>query len=584
MSCTIWTLWRSTEAWGLAFPLGLGQGLGTGSPGAQKSKTTIVCHIVIWKGMAYNYPSTNYPSTWGVFLRASMKIQNGNLRGKPMRCLTVCIRRPQLSFLLLVLSLLLPQWALAQGLPAPDIDQLREEVARNGWDYEVSDAFSKTITPEQRLNLRGGFRMTEADEREMEAHLKILPMTRDPLPSRLDWRELGGVTSVKNQGSCGSCWAFAATAELESHIKIYYGKAMDLSEQQSVSCNPYGSGCDGGWASAAYYCFQNQGAVTEACMPYLGADPPEAPCLQSGLKKYGYITDYNYISNDVQQIKLALQNGPVCTGIAGTDLFESYSGGCFEEYGNWVNHLVLIVGYDDRACNEDGAWIIKNSWGSDFGEGDQLHHHRRYRRRGTAGQRGIQLAVADQRPSRAHGGSLVGIGWPLPRHLDCRRRAQRRQLPVDRAQHELRFRQPGGVPQHRHRGRLRHDLQQDPHPGPRHTLRLGRGQQHRSLHHSADGRARHPGCLAGLHRCGFRAGGRRSVQRQHGPLRARGAAGRLQQRLQHPRCRDLRDAASRWGANMAAPCTSATPRPASGTAVSSITPPIPPVRWVTAGP
>ena len=290
-----------------------------------------------------------------------------------MRCLAVLVRQPLLPLLLLALALQLPQLALAEGLPQPDIDELRAEVARNGWNYEVSDAFSRTITPEQRLNLRSGFHMTEADEREMEAHLKILPMTRDPLPGNLDWRDLGGVTSVKAQGSCGSCWAFAATAELESFIKIYYGKDMDLAEQQSISCNPYGSDCDGGWASAAYFCFQHQGAVTEHCMPYQSADPPEAPCLQSGRKKYGYITGYNYISNNVEQIKTALQTGPVCTGIASTDLFESYVSGCFEEYGNSVNHLVLIVGYDDRGCDGDGAWIIKNSWGSDYGEGGYVY-------------------------------------------------------------------------------------------------------------------------------------------------------------------------------------------------------------------
>ncbi len=269
----------------------------------------------------------------------------------------------------LVLLVAVPGFVLAAGLPQPDIDELRQQIQENGYHFEVNDHFSSTITPERRLILRSGFSMNDDDQRELQQHLKIFPVDKDPLPTNLDWRNLNGVTSVKNQGDCGSCWAFAATAELESFVKIYYGKDLDLSEQQSVSCNTYGSSCSGGWAAASYNVFQDQGAVTEACMPYLRLDPPEAPCLEDGLKKYGYITGYNYISNNVQQMKEALQYGPICTGISATDAFESYGGGCFDEYGGGINHLVLIVGYDDRSCAEEGAWIIKNSWGPGFGDG-----------------------------------------------------------------------------------------------------------------------------------------------------------------------------------------------------------------------
>ncbi len=276
------------------------------------------------------------------------------------------------TLMLLVLLVAVPGIVLAAGLPEPDIDELRQQIEENGYHFEVDDHFSSTITPEQRLNLRSGFYMSDDDYRELDQHLKIFPADKDPLPTNLDWRNLNGVTAVKNQGGCGSCWAFAATAEIESFIKIYYGKDLDLSEQQSVSCNPYGASCSGGWAAASYYVFQNQGLATEACMPYLGVDPPDAPCIENGLKKYGYITGYNYISNNVQQMKEALQYGPICTGISATDAFEGYSSGCFDEYGGAINHLVLIVGYDDRSCSEEGAWIIKNSWGLGFGDGGYI--------------------------------------------------------------------------------------------------------------------------------------------------------------------------------------------------------------------
>ncbi len=204
--------------------------------------------------------------------------------------------------------------------------------------------------------------------KELQRHLRIYPVDKADLPSSLDWRNVDGITPVKDQGSCGSCWAFAATAELEAFVKIYYGIETNLSEQQTISCNPYGAGCDGGWATAAYYVFQHTGAVMENCHPYLLADPPAAPCLQDDFQKYAWVTGYDYIANNVDQIKAALQNGPVCTGIDASPEFEAYGGGCYDVPGQQVNHLVLIVGYDDRACGGAGAWLIKNSWGPSFGE------------------------------------------------------------------------------------------------------------------------------------------------------------------------------------------------------------------------
>jgi len=264
-----------------------------------------------------------------------------------------------------VLVAVAPLSTLAQD--APDILDLQRQIDRNGWNFQVDDHFTNTLTEDERSNLRG-YNPPPGYQQELDQHLKIYPIDKAGLPTTLNWRDIGGITSVKNQGSCGSCWAFAATAEMEAFIKIYYGKETDLSEQQSVSCNPYGAGCDGGWATASYYVFQNYGAVLENCSPYVGLDPPAAPCTQDDFLKYGTITGYNHISNDVEQIKAALQYGPVCTAIDAGPEFEAYAGGCFDVPGSGTNHLVLIVGYDDRSCGGAGAWLIKNSWGSDFGE------------------------------------------------------------------------------------------------------------------------------------------------------------------------------------------------------------------------
>lgn len=253
----------------------------------------------------------------------------------------------------------------------PDLQAIRRDIERFGWSFEVDDTFTRSLTPEQRANLRG-YSPPADYQKILDRNLKIFPVDKD-LPSNLDWRNLDGVTPVKSQGDCGSCWAFAATAELESYLKIYYDVEMDLSEQQVVSCNPYGAGCDGGWANAAYFVFQQTGAVTENCMPYLGLDPPQASCDEDFYKKYGYITGWHSVSNNVDQIKAALQYGPLCTAVDASDEFEAYSSGCYDVPGGWTNHLVLIVGYDDRSCGGNGAWIIKNSWGADFGEGGYIY-------------------------------------------------------------------------------------------------------------------------------------------------------------------------------------------------------------------
>ena len=277
--------------------------------------------------------------------------------------------RRALTLLVVVCAGLSPAAGGAQD--APDLEAIRQAIDENGWSFEVSDRFTSSLTPAERANLRG-YRPPAGYEAELQKNLRVYPSAEKALPTSLDWRQLNGVTPVKNQGSCGSCWAFAATAELESFVKIYYGLETNLSEQQVVSCNPYGADCDGGWATAAYFVFQHTGAVLENCAPYLAANPPTAPCTQDEFLKYAWTDGYDYIANNVEQIKTALQNGPVCTGIDASPEFEAYSSGCYDVPGQQVNHLVLIVGYDDRACGGAGAWLIKNSWGPDFGEGGYI--------------------------------------------------------------------------------------------------------------------------------------------------------------------------------------------------------------------
>ncbi|MFO7654605.1 MAG: C1 family peptidase [Candidatus Krumholzibacteriia bacterium] len=284
------------------------------------------------------------------------------------RTVTATMRRFS-SLQTIAVLLLLTLAAAGTASAADSLAEMRARIAANGWSFEVDDSFTSSLTPEERANLRG-YRPPPGYEEILQRNLKIFPEDKQSLPSSFDWRQQGAITPVKNQLTCGSCWAFAATAELESFVQIYYGKFLDLSEQQVVSCNRYGAGCGGGWAVAAYDLFLREGAVRERCMPYQAQDAPAAPCVQDDFHKYGWVTDWYSISNNITQIKTALLNGPVCTAVdASGDYFENFAGGCYDAPGSGTNHLVLIIGWDDRACSGAGAWIIKNSWGGAWGEG-----------------------------------------------------------------------------------------------------------------------------------------------------------------------------------------------------------------------
>jgi C1A family cysteine protease len=213
---------------------------------------------------------------------------------------------------------------------------------------------------------RRGFVPPPDHEEQLAKRRVTIPLDKDPLPSNYDWRDHGGVTPPRNQGDCGSCWAFAAAGEMEAKILIEYGKSLNLSEQQIVSCNPYGAGCDGGWAGAAYYVFMHYGGILENCMPYAGSD--HIACRQDDYLKFTDMEGWSSIANDIDQIKTAvLNNGPVCTSVDANDAWDGYSGGIIDAPGNGTNHLVLIVGWDDR-MGTDGVWIVKNSWGAGWGD------------------------------------------------------------------------------------------------------------------------------------------------------------------------------------------------------------------------
>ncbi|MBD3348130.1 MAG: DUF333 domain-containing protein [Candidatus Eisenbacteria bacterium] len=194
------------------------------------------------------------------------------------------------------------------------------------------------------------------------------------LPAYFDWRDSDGVTPVKNQGQCGSCWAFGTVGPLECNIKIKDGVEVDLSEQWLVSCNQEGWGCGGGWWAHDYHLSTTDpcgdaGAVLESVFPYTAADDPcNCPYTHDYfIDAWGYVPGGDIPSPDA--IKQAiLDYGPVSVGVAVDQNFQDYEGGVFSaDTAPEINHGVVLVGWDDSQGTE-GIWFLRNSWGPSWGE------------------------------------------------------------------------------------------------------------------------------------------------------------------------------------------------------------------------
>ncbi|HVP56693.1 MAG TPA: C1 family peptidase [bacterium] len=198
------------------------------------------------------------------------------------------------------------------------------------------------------------------------------------LPSKFDWREAGKVSPVKNQGSCGSCYAFAFAACFEGKLLVDGAGLFDFSENSIKECNYFGSSCGGSndWNVANF--LTTKGTVLEACDPYVPSDVAcKTTCAyQKTLLDWRVISGVNPPAVDV--LKSYIQTyGPICTtmyagnGDQWRSEFQAYDGSytLYHVGGEQPNHAVLIVGWDDNAAYQGGtgAWIVKNSWGTYWG-------------------------------------------------------------------------------------------------------------------------------------------------------------------------------------------------------------------------
>lgn len=192
----------------------------------------------------------------------------------------------------------------------------------------------------------------------------------EDLPKAYDWRKVApkGLQPIKNQGSCGSCWAFSITAVLEAQMKIQQPDATlpILSEQTLVDCSDYD--CNGGDFDAFNY-VRDKGLASRVDYPYSarnGRCKVKDTMAKTKVVSWAYVGDGKK-SPTTEQIKAAiLKYGPVSVDVSASGAFMSYGSGIYNSCNaGSINHMTNIEGWDDA---DGGYWIMRNSWGADWGE------------------------------------------------------------------------------------------------------------------------------------------------------------------------------------------------------------------------
>lgn len=187
----------------------------------------------------------------------------------------------------------------------------------------------------------------------------------------INWLEQGAVTNVKNQGDCGSCWAFSATGAIEGAYYIKYRNLISFSEQELIDCSSNSKynnhGCKGGNINYAFEFIKDNGICSENSYPYIIKESKK--CIKCRTIFLSEIIEcYNVRDNEID-LAIAVQNQPVSVAIEADNInFQLYKSGIFDndKCGTNLNHGVLVIGYGTE--NEIDYWIVKNSWGTSWGE------------------------------------------------------------------------------------------------------------------------------------------------------------------------------------------------------------------------
>jgi C1A family cysteine protease len=186
------------------------------------------------------------------------------------------------------------------------------------------------------------------------------------LADDVDWRSKNAITPIKNQGSCGSCWAFSATESIESEAFLSGKYSLEvLAPQQIVSCDKKSSGCNGGDPATAFTYIKANGMEKEADYPYTAKD---GSCKFNSAKVAVKISGQKTVSGGESGMLTALQGRPlsVCHQTGG---WQHYSGGVMTSCSSGGGHCTQMVGY----ASSGDYWIVKNSWGTSWGNSGYLY-------------------------------------------------------------------------------------------------------------------------------------------------------------------------------------------------------------------
>jgi C1A family cysteine protease len=202
--------------------------------------------------------------------------------------------------------------------------------------------------------------------------LETLPESETPAVAAgdIDWRSKGAVNKIKNQGQCGSCWAFSATENLESVNFLATKKLPIAAPQQIVDCDKAWYGCSGGWPYGAFTYLKNFGGQdSEASYPYKAVD---GTCVANTANIVAKLTGYKDVGKDEGSVFAAIATAPlsICVDASRWYLYQS---GVISasQCGQSIDHCVQLIGYDQDTAG-GGAWLVRNSWGTSWGENGLL--------------------------------------------------------------------------------------------------------------------------------------------------------------------------------------------------------------------
>ena len=255
------------------------------------------------------------------------------------------------------------------------VRSLNFEAERNKWTFSVGYTSALDIPLERLAGTRIPDNFLEIAKQQnafADEASKLLP---EQAPSKLcspamksfDWRRYGRVPPVRQQSPCGDCWAFGALGAYETSYHLVNDLQIKASEQYVINCVPQGSCNKGGWHQWVFNWMLTKGIADETAVRYTG----EERACPAGVRTPYRATIWGFVSNDktippVEKTKAAICNyGSVAVAVNATPAFQAYRGGVFNQQdpGN-INHDVLLIGWDDAK----GAWLLRNSWGTDWGE------------------------------------------------------------------------------------------------------------------------------------------------------------------------------------------------------------------------